>query len=360
VEDLRDAMAFHQLVLGSEGASPNTQRQYLYYEGLYLDYLKYKHLPPRLGQLTLEHAREFLMWYRERDCAQRTRGGEIAVRQAASMLKRFGTVLEEHGVLDENPLLRLRRPKVARHTRQPFSATELNALWGACFRTDQPARDEALVLLLWDTGMRIGEACSLRIDGLDLASHLIRVGAEGKSRRERLVPLGTQDGKPGRTIRALQRYLQVRPAGRGRHDEYVFLSRTRTKLTAQGGNEVIKRVASLAGVDNAYPHRYRHTYATWYLTAYPGDELGLRRIIGHISQEVLADYVHFSQTTIAERAGRASPVDSILGHARAPALVEAASRPRSLAGQARIGERSPSRGFRQAESPDWPYGNTGS
>jgi len=44
-------------------------------------------------------------------------------------------------------------------------------------------------------------------------------------------------------------------------------------------------------------------FATWYLTTHPGDELGLRRIIGHVSDGVLADYLRFAQTTISQRAG---------------------------------------------------------
>ncbi len=46
---------------------------------------------------------------------------------------------------------------------------------------------------------------------------------------------------------------------------------------------------------------------------FPGDEIGLRRIIGHISNQILASYVHFAQATIANRAGRASLAEQWLG-----------------------------------------------
>jgi len=49
---------------------------------------------------------------------------------------------------------------------------------------------------------------------------------------------------------------------------------------------------------------------------YPGDEIGLRRIIGHISSQILADYVHFAQFIIAERAGRASLAEQWLANER--------------------------------------------
>jgi len=84
-------------------------------------------------------------------------------------------------------------------------------------------------------------------------------------------------------------------------------------IIGAGGNDVIKRIAAVAGVEDAYPHRCRHTYASHYLTVHPGDELGLRRIMGHLSHQVLADYVSISQTTIAQRAGKASIAEMLLG-----------------------------------------------
>ena len=164
MEDRRDAVSFHMLVLGANGASAYTQRQYLFYECLFLDYLSRRRLAPALAELNPQRVREFLLWYRSQDHPRRTRGGEVAARAAADILKRLGAILEENEVVEVNPLRKLQRPTITKFTRQPFTAQEINALWGACFRTQHPARDEALYLLLLDTGMRIGEATSLRLD----------------------------------------------------------------------------------------------------------------------------------------------------------------------------------------------------
>jgi integrase len=56
-------------------------------------------------------------------------------------------------------------PKVL---RQPFTQAELVALWGACRLSALPARDEALFLVLLDTGVRIGEAVTLTLDKVQL------------------------------------------------------------------------------------------------------------------------------------------------------------------------------------------------
>ena len=55
---------------------------------------------------------------------------------------------------------------------------------------------------------------------------------------------------------------------------------------------------------------------TQYLVMFPGDEIGLRRIVGHLSTDVLRSYVHFAQSIIAERAGHASLAEQWLGERR--------------------------------------------
>jgi hypothetical protein len=91
----------------------------------------------------------------------------------------------------------------------------------------------------------------------------------------------------------------------------LFLGRDGFPLSANAGADIIKRLGQAAGVENCIPHRLRHTFATWYLTSHPGDELGLRRIIGHASNEVTADYVHLAQSTVAQRAGQSSLAETL-------------------------------------------------
>lgn len=312
MRDLRDAVSFHQLVLAANGASVHTQKQYLAYEVLFLAFLERRKVAPALNELNLQRVREFLVWYRNQPHPRRTRGGEVAARAAADILKRLGQILEDNEFVEANPLRKLQRPRVAKFTRQPFSPQELNAMLGACYRTQYAARDEALYLLLLDTGMRIGEACSIELDHLDLPGRSVVV--MGKGRRERLVPIGTSEKRDGgRVVRSLHRYLALREELAQPSMAYLFAARDGRRLTAEGGNDMIKRVAALADVKDAYPHRLRHTFCTHYLTVHPGDELGLRRIVGHLSRNVLADYVHLAQSTIAQRAGQASIAELLLG-----------------------------------------------
>lgn len=81
--------------------------------------------------------------------------------------------------------------------------------------------------------------------------------------------------------------------------------------------EIVRRRGTEAGVSEPIiQHRFRHSMATWYLVEFPGDEMGLRRLLGQISDDVLRSYVHLSQQLIHQRAGRASLSGWITGTGR--------------------------------------------
>jgi site-specific recombinase XerD len=306
VLDLRDAVSYHQLVLASEGRTAATQRQYMLFERVFLRYLEHRHIKPALPALSVGNVRQALLWYLTQRDPRRTRSGEVAGQTFVDIMHLFARFLEREGVLPDDPLRGLRRVKVAKRLRQPFTKSEVVALWGACRQSAMPVRDEALFLLLLDTGMRIGEVCTITLDRLHIEQRNVLVGEHGKGRRERIVPLGQIDRRDGgRTLRALRQYLSERPKD-ARGGKRLFLGRDHYPLESAGGSQIIERLGKIAGVEDAGPHRLRHTMCTQYLVQYPGDELGLRRIVGHLSKEVLADYVHFSQSIIAERAGSAS------------------------------------------------------
>lgn len=302
VVDLRDAAAYHALVLSTENASLETQRNYLFHWKILIDYCEASGAGISLAEFNRETIRAASEWYRRRANPQSSRQGAVGVRQFVQRMNTAGNFLIREEVIPDTQFRSVRAPRVAKVLRKPFSEVEVNALWGAAQRTRNPERDSALFLLLLNTGMRIGEAAGLTVDKLDLARNQVTVGAEGKSRRERLVPIGSvtqRDG--GRAVRAIKGYLKVRP-GTAFDQGRLFLSHDGHPLRAVALSNVIKKLGEMAGVDNPIPHRLRHLFATDYLTQYPGDETGLRRIIGHVSHAVLEDYVHLAQSTIAERA----------------------------------------------------------
>jgi site-specific recombinase XerD len=347
--DLIDACALHQLTLSADGRTAATQRQYLTYEKRFLEFLNTRGIPPTLDALNPLNVRLATEWFRK-DRAVGSRGGQVATQTFVDTLKLWANFLEREGVWETSPLTRVKRVRVAKVLRQPFTQTEIQALWAASRQTRYSIRDEALLLLLLDTGMRIGEAMTLTLDKLHLDERHIVVGLEGKGRAERLVPIGDptkRDG--GHLLHALRAWLRARPAS---PTPRLFVDRRGFAISSEGGSEIFQRIGAIAGVTNSIPHRCRHSMATHYLTVHPGDVIGLRRIIGHTSDAVTQDYIHLSQTTIADRAGRASLVES-LSTPKVPPPVPSLSSARVPIGVA-WGAQSPDPAPPMAPSPTEP------
>ena len=148
--DLLNAVSYHQLVLASEGRTIKTQRQYLHFEKVFLRYLESAGIKPEMDALNPANVRAALTWYQSLSDGRRTRGGEVGGMVLVDILHLFARFLEREGLYDEDPLRKIRRVKIAKRLRQPFSQTEVMALWGACKQSQMPLRDEALLLLLLD------------------------------------------------------------------------------------------------------------------------------------------------------------------------------------------------------------------
>lgn len=279
----------------TEGMSHDTVRWYRQKLRSFLSYLAQGVEPPTLGELNPESVRAFIA---RLQALGRT---AFTVRGYVQVLKGFGTWLAEEGYVNVNPLQRIQLPKVPKYVVKPLSGDEVTALIGAVKpRSSAGARDLALILLLLDTGMRLGEVARLTLCDAEDAIRNGLFKVMGKGSRERYLPVG----KAARD--ALRRYTQVH-----RPDvalDALFLGRNGRPLAAEGLRQVIRRVASRAGVEGVHPHRLRHTFAVNYVTN-GGDAMTLQRILGHSTLEMVRRYVALDPRDIKARHTQASPAD---------------------------------------------------
>ena len=308
--DLYDAASYHALALQAAGKSPRTVALYLTYERRFLDFLETRKLAATFAALTPVNVRQAILW--QQRSGRGKRGGAVAVKMFAVTMKAWASFLTTEGVLGGNPLLRLPVPAVLEIERQPYTRTEVLAFLEAAKQSRTAGRDRLLIHLLLDTGARIGELTGLEINRLQLDAAHRRLTVIGKGNRQRTIPFGdptVPDG--GETVRLLRGYLRERDAFFDRYPARItarlFLTIQGFALSVNGAEDVIRRLGWSAGIQDAVPHRFRHTFATVYLTQYPGDESGLRAILGHVSNEVMRHYLHLSAGTIAQRSGRVSP-----------------------------------------------------
>jgi integrase/recombinase XerC/integrase/recombinase XerD len=219
----------------------------------------------------------------------------------------FGFLVEE-GLLSESPMATVKPPVIPKDQIQPFTMAQVEALLAAAKRSRHPARDEALVLLLLDTGARAGEACHLRIGDVDLGSR--RCSVLGKGGKVRYLPIGT------RAARGLWKAINERTAEGAGDDAYLFRGdagpRSHEHLTENGLHAVVKRLGKAAGLGavRCSPHTFRHTFAVEFLRA-GGNVFTLKEILGHTSLTMTNRYVAIAQADIAAQHARFSPADRL-------------------------------------------------
>lgn len=167
-------------------------------------------------------------------------------------------------------------------------------------------RDQCIVLLLLSTGIRASELCDIHFKDIKMSERSITVSGKGRGqgKKQRAVHFGKS------TARALWRYLAPRLKDL-KPDDLIFTvgpddaprPMTRDRLL-----KLINAIGERANVE-AYPHKFRHTFATNYLRN-GGDLLTLKALLGHTSLEMVQRYAQIISTDCAREHEKADPVDN--------------------------------------------------
>lgn len=242
---------------------------------LFAEWLTEHDRPATLGELTRGAIREWLA-----DLAQTHQASTVRTRFAG--LRRFCGWLLTEGEIDNHPMRGMSAPVGVTKPVPVLSDGELAALVKACAGKDfADRRDEAMMRVLLDCGVRVSELCGLKATDVDLDREMALVA--GKGGKIRPVYFGA------RTIRALDRYLRERRRHRWAHLDALWLTQ-RGALSTDGARERVKVRARQAGLaDRMHPHRFRHTFAHDFLLS-GGGERDLMRLAGWSSDAMLSRY----------------------------------------------------------------------
>lgn len=213
-----------------------------------------------------------------------------SISRALAAIKMFFRFLWAEGRTPKDVTSVLDSPRVWHHLPEVMSREEVGDLYLAP-EADTPLgiRDRAILAMLYATGMRVSELCSLTLRGVNLAYGFVR--CMGKGSRERVVPLG------GKAVEAVRQYLELsRPKlMRGREHDVLFVSRTGRPLARANVWRLVKRYARKAGVGRAVsPHTFRHSFATHLLEG-GADLRAVQEMLGHVDISTTQIYTHVDQ-----------------------------------------------------------------
>ncbi len=228
------------------------------------------------------------------------------IARKMSALRRFFDWARRSGLIEADPTMGLSTPAASAHLPTVLSDGDLATLLG-----DDPSpqldphddsprrlRDDAVLELLYGSGLRVSEVCDLNSDSADLEAGTIRVW--GKGEKERIVPLSDP------AVQALRRHLAEREtieddAGTGSGDPCPLFRNQRGRRL---GPRDVRRVLDRRAASPTHPHALRHTFATHLLDG-GADLRTVQELLGHSDLSTTQIYTHVSKERL-QRVHRSS------------------------------------------------------
>lgn len=241
------------------------------------------HLQP--GDVDKEHVRLYLSVLHDGGATSRT----IARRIAA--LRRYYGWAMRHNVSVTDPTSAVHTPAVKGRLPRPLDEGTVGTLVST-EDSDAPewrrARDRAVLEILYGSGLRVSEVCSLTLQSVSSDYSTVRV--MGKGSKERLVPLSDP------AITAIRRWLLVRSeVASDTTGNPLFLSARGNAVSRRDVTRVLDEASVRVGLSGGtHPHALRHSFAT-HLMDNGADTRSIQELLGHSDASTTQRYTHVSK-----------------------------------------------------------------
>lgn len=216
-------------------------------------------------------------------------------------LRAFFLYAEEKKLVETNPTILLSSPKLPSHLPKSLQESELQKLLDAPdTQTPRGQRDSAILELLYASGMRVAELCSLKLSDIEFSQGYAVV--TGKGNKQRIVPIHPL------AIKKLEAWIA---GGRKQYEKtpqkWVFLSSRGNQLSTDAARRVVNDACKVAGLGpHVTPHTLRHSFATDMLNS--GVDLRtVQELLGHATLSTTQIYTHVSNKRLKEIYKQAHP-----------------------------------------------------
>ncbi len=236
------------------------------------------------SKVSRRNLRYYLAWLQEKDYSRRT------IARKASAIRRYFKWAQQCALTKSNPAVDIQtqvgRSKLPRVLKQEELQTLLDSPRPMTKGDgERKFRDDAILELLYGSGLRVSELCNLRFDQIDLKRKLLLI--QGKGKKERLVPLSEK------SYEALQLWFSHgRPKMMGSKEDhgFVFINLRQKQITPRDVRRLLDRRSSMP----VNPHALRHTFATHLLDG-GADLREVQELLGHSDLSSTQIYTHVSK-----------------------------------------------------------------
>lgn len=235
---------------------------------------------PSAEKVERRHITDYMYNQKSRQLSAKTIGRHLAA------IKMFHRFLVRERLAKEDPTTLIETPKVWKRVPDVLSSAEMEMMIKAAEgRRRHRIRDQAILEVLYATGMRVSELINLKLENVNLEGGYIR--CTGKGNKERIVPLGRKARE------AIVRYLKARGKFLKFHmTSVLFLSQRGQRISRQCLWKMIRDYAQKAGIRKTVkPHTIRHSFAT-HLLEHGADLRSVQEMLGHSDISTTQIYTH--------------------------------------------------------------------
>lgn len=221
----------------------------------------------------------------------------VTVRSYTRDVKAFMNWLYFEELVDVCIFDKMKLPRAFKPVIRILSEYDIERIIQYCRCCGQYAtRNELLVLLMLDCGLRATEVCTIELKNIDLKNGILIV--KGKGNKERIVPIGHK------TFEFMKKHLEKCKT------KFLFEDRYGKPFNYNSLACIIKRIKSKTNIENLHAHLFRHTFATLYIVN-GGDIKSLQAILGHTSLKMCENYLHLASSYSISQYKKYSVVDRL-------------------------------------------------
>jgi integrase/recombinase XerD len=210
-------------------------------------------------------------------------------------LRSFFQFLVREGVVVQNPTVHVETPKIEKRLPRVLSMDEIERLLEAPkINSHTGLRNQAMLELLYATGIRVSELISIQINDINLSAGFLR--CMGKGSKERIIPIGEYAQKVMINYLSIGRPHLVRDVS----NPSLFLNHHGIQLSRQGFWKILKKHAQEVGIlKDITPHTLRHSFAT-HLLERGADLRAVQEMLGHADISTTQIYTHVTRSRLKD------------------------------------------------------------